>query len=48
MYMTMKTETGIFAAGCFWGVEAAFEKLPGVLEASSGYIGGTKQNPTYK
>jgi len=45
-------ETGmdkaIFAGGCFWGVEALFEELDGVVEATSGYIGGHTENPTYK
>jgi peptide-methionine (S)-S-oxide reductase len=40
--------TAIFAGGCFWCVEADFEKLPGVIEAESGYIGGSVPNPTYK
>ncbi|HEX4872165.1 MAG TPA: peptide-methionine (S)-S-oxide reductase MsrA [Nevskiaceae bacterium] len=38
----------IFAAGCFWCVEADFEKLPGVIEAVSGYTGGHTENPTYE
>ncbi|PCI45322.1 MAG: methionine sulfoxide reductase [Moraxellaceae bacterium] len=37
-----------FAGGCFWCVEAGFEKVLGVREAVSGYTGGTTQNPTYK
>jgi peptide-methionine (S)-S-oxide reductase len=39
--------TAIFAGGCFWCLEADFEKLPGVLEAESGYAGGQLKNPTY-
>lgn len=38
----------IVAGGCFWCVEADFEKVRGVREAVSGYTGGTKANPTYK
>lgn len=37
-----------FAGGCFWCVEAGYEKIPGVVEAVSGYAGGTEPNPTYQ
>ncbi len=40
--------SAIFAGGCFWCIEADFEKLPGVIEAESGYIGGHVENPTYE
>jgi peptide-methionine (S)-S-oxide reductase len=42
------TETAIVAGGCFWCVEADFEKVEGVREVVSGYTGGTVANPTYK
>ena len=41
-------KTATFAGGCFWCTEADFEKLPGVLEAVSGYMGGTADTATYK
>ncbi|MDQ2866320.1 MAG: peptide-methionine (S)-S-oxide reductase MsrA [Candidatus Eremiobacteraeota bacterium] len=44
----MGTSIATFAAGCFWGVEAAFNKMSGVTEAISGYTGGHKNNPTYR
>lgn len=40
-------EKAIFAGGCFWCIEADFEKLEGVSEAVSGFTGGTLENPTY-
>ncbi|MEO1014946.1 MAG: peptide-methionine (S)-S-oxide reductase MsrA [Pseudomonadota bacterium] len=43
-----ETRTAIFAGGCFWCVEADFEKLNGVVTAVSGYTGGTLENPTYE
>jgi len=42
------TETAIFAAGCFWGVEEYFSRIKGVINSESGYTGGTKKNPTYE
>ena len=43
-----RTETAIFAGGCFWCTEADFDKMDGVLSTTSGYIGGRKINPTYQ
>ncbi len=41
-------ETATFGAGCFWGVEARFAQLPGVIETAVGYEGGNLDNPSYK
>ncbi|HEV2022775.1 MAG TPA: peptide-methionine (S)-S-oxide reductase MsrA [Terriglobales bacterium] len=43
-----KTEKATFAAGCFWGVEAAFAEIDGVVETAVGYSGGHTENATYE
>ena len=42
-----RREVAVFAGGCFWSVEANFERIPGVVEAVSGFAGGRAANPTY-
>ena len=46
--MSQNTEKAYFAGGCFWCMEPPFEVLDGVLEATSGYMGGETENPTYE
>lgn len=41
-------EKAIFGAGCFWGVEAAFRQIKGVISTSVGYSGGSYENPSYR
>lgn len=43
-----KVEKATFAAGCFWGIEASFRKVNGVVDAAVGYTGGHTEDPTYK
>ena len=45
---TNQTEIATFGGGCFWCTEAVLQMLPGVKSVTSGYAGGTKENPTYK
>ena len=48
MKTKMKTHKATFGAGCFWGVEAAFHRLEGVIDSAVGYMGGKLDHPTYK
>jgi len=45
---TAKSDTAIFAGGCFWGVEYYMQKAPGVISTETGYIGGHGSNPSYQ
>jgi peptide-methionine (S)-S-oxide reductase len=45
---TIQLETATLGGGCFWCVEAVYERLPGVVSVTSGYAGGHIENPTYK
>ncbi len=44
---TPQTRTAVFAGGCFWCIQPAFDKAPGVIKTVVGYCGGTEPNPTY-
>ena len=44
----VKSAKAYFAGGCFWGVEDVFQQIPGVIEATSGYMGGETEDPTYE
>jgi peptide-methionine (S)-S-oxide reductase len=46
--MEKRTEKATFGAGCFWGVEAAFRQIKGVISTSVGYSGGSYENPSYR
>ena len=45
---TAAKQTAVVAGGCFWGIQAVFQHVKGVLSATSGYAGGTMKNPDYE
>jgi peptide methionine sulfoxide reductase msrA/msrB len=46
--LAVGTQKAVFGAGCFWGVESAFQQIKGVKKTTAGYMGGTLKNPTYE
>ncbi len=44
----MAQDVATFGAGCFWGIEAAYRQIPGVVSTAVGYMGGTRDEPTYR
>jgi peptide-methionine (S)-S-oxide reductase len=46
--VTAKTETAVFAGGCFWGIQSVFQHIKGVVSATSGFAGGTVDRPSYE
>ena len=44
----VSSKTAVFAGGCFWCIQPAFDKAPGVIKTTVGYCGGTEPNPTYE
>lgn len=44
----MSISQAVFAAGCFWGIQAVFDTVPGVVSTTVGYTGGQTENPDYR
>jgi len=48
LVVNAKTETAVFAGGCFWGIQSVFQHIKGVVSATSGFAGGTVDHPSYE
>jgi peptide-methionine (S)-S-oxide reductase len=48
LVVNAKTETAVFAGGCFWGIQSVFQHIKGVVSATSGFAGGTVDKPSYE